>query len=242
MPRNSVAAGDLRRRRRIGVVTVGQTADMAGRRTTGLDAGQLEVLRAQLTEGRRPRVKLSGPQFAPGSGGTVTHIGDLATDGSDFIRVKVKVNGAMDELAFAPTELTSSVRGAATAAAAEPPQQKPAREKPAPRSAKDKAAPPARTTGRRRSGPPPTVTITISSSGAAWSVSGARGGRAVVKPTSLAPGVVTAIAKLLTQPGISEAVAEVNDTARAEAEDRAAKLRAELNDLEAVLATHRAPR
>jgi hypothetical protein len=224
---------------------------MAGRRNTGLDAGQLEVLRAQLAEGRRPRVKLSGPQFAAGSGGTVTHIGDPATDGSDFIRVKVKVNGAMDELAFAPTELTSSVRGVAVAAAAEPAQQKPAgekparekpaREKPAPRAAKATAAP-ARPAGRRRSGPPPTVTITISSSGAAWSVTGSRGGRAVVKPTPLAPGVVTAIAKLLTQPGISEAVAEVNDTARAEAEERAAKLRAELNELEAVLATHRAPR
>jgi hypothetical protein len=219
---------------------------MAGRRNTGLDAGQLEVLRAQLAEGRRPRVKLSGPQFAAGSGGTVTHIGDPATDGSDFIRVKVKVNGAMDELAFAPTELTSSVRGVAVAAAAEPAQQKPAgekpaREKPAPRAAKATAAP-ARPAGRRRSGPPPAVTITISSSGAAWSVSGTRGGRAVVKPTPLAPGVVTAIAKLLTQPGISEAVAEVNDTARAEAEERAAKLRAELNELEAVLATHRAPR
>jgi hypothetical protein len=219
---------------------------MAGRRNTRLDAGQLEVLRAQLAEGRRPRVKLSGPQFAAGSGGTVTHIGDPATDGSDFIRVKVKVNGAMDELAFAPTELTSSVRGVAVAAAAEPAQQKPAgekpaREKPAPRAAKATAAP-ARPAGRRRSGPPPTVTITISSSGAAWSVTGSRGGRAVIKPTSLAPGVVTAIAKLLTQPGISEAVAEVNDTARAEAEERAAKLRAELNELEAVLATHRAPR
>jgi hypothetical protein len=219
---------------------------MAGRRNTRLDAGQLEVLRAQLAEGRRPRVKLSGPQFAAGSGGTVTHIGDPATDGSDFIRVKVKVNGAMDELAFAPTELTSSVRGVAVAAAAEPAQQKPAgekpaREKPAPRAAKATAAP-ARPAGRRRSGPPPTVTITISSSGAAWSVTGSRGGRAVIKPTPLAPGVVTAIAKLLTQPGISEAVAEVNDTARAEAEERAAKLRAELNELEAVLATHRAPR
>jgi hypothetical protein len=47
---------------------------------------------------------------------------------------------------------------------------------------------------------------------------------------------------LLDQPSITEAVAEVNDTARAEAEDRAAKLRAELTELEAVLATHRAPR
>jgi hypothetical protein len=86
------------------------------------------------------------------------------------------------------------------------------------------------------------VTVTISSVGADWMVSAGRGARSIAKAVPLPPGVVTAITKLLDQPSITEAVAEVNDTARAEAEDRAAKLRAELTELEAVLATHRAPR
>ena len=58
----------------------------------------------------------------------------------------------------------------------------------------------------------------------------------------MAPGVVTAIADLLGQPGLSEAVAEINEAARLQAEQRAEQLRAELSDLEAVLAAHRTPR
>ena len=53
---------------------------------------------------------------------------------------------------------------------------------------------------------------------------------------------MTAIAELLGQPGVSEAVAEINEAARLQAQQRAEQLRAELHDLEAVLATHRAPR
>jgi hypothetical protein len=174
-------------------------------------------------------------------------IGDPVTDGSDFIRVKVKVSGAMDELAFAPAELTSSVRGAA--AVEEPAPAAPAAKVAGPRKV---ATPPAATPPaakaagakavRRKAGPLPQVTVTISSVGADWMVSAGRGARSIAKAVPLPPGVVTAITKLLDQPSITEAVAEVNDTARAEAEDRAAKLRAELTELEAVLATHRAPR
>jgi hypothetical protein len=228
---------------------------MAGRKNSGLDAGQIEALRVQLASGRKPRVKLSGPQFGPGAGGTVVAIGDPVTDGSDFIRVKVKVSGAMDELAFAPAELTSSVRGAATIEAPAPaspaaPAAKVAGSRKAatpPAATPPAATPPATKAGgakaiRRKAGPLPKVTVNISSVGADWMVSAGRGARSIAKAVPLPPGVVTAIAKLLDQPNITEAVAEVNDTARAEAEDRAAKLRAELTELEAVLATHRAPR
>jgi hypothetical protein len=46
---------------------------------------------------------------------------------------------------------------------------------------------------------------------------------------------------LLDRSEISAAVAEVNETALAEAESRAAQLRAELAELDAVLAAHRTP-
>lgn len=98
-------------------------------------------------------------------------------------------------------------------------------------------------TGRRRKAPAaPAVSVTISSTGASWSVSASRGARTIAKNVPVTPGVVTAVADLLGQPSLAEAVAEINETARLQAEQRAEQLRAELSDLEAMLATHRAPR
>ncbi|MEO7260096.1 MAG: hypothetical protein ABI047_02350 [Jatrophihabitantaceae bacterium] len=73
-------------------------------------------------------------------------------------------------------------------------------------------------------------------------MSASRGARTITKNAPVPPGVVTAVAELLGQAGLSEAVAEINETARLQAQQRAQELRAELSDLEAVLATHRAPR
>ena len=99
------------------------------------------------------------------------------------------------------------------------------------------------TAGRRRKAPTaPAISVTISSTGASWSVSASRGARSIAKGVPVAPGVVTAVAELLDQPALSEAVAEINETARLQAEQRAEQLRAELSDLEAMLATHRTPR
>jgi hypothetical protein len=85
------------------------------------------------------------------------------------------------------------------------------------------------------------VTVTIASAGSSWSVSAHRGARTVVKNAALPPGVVAAVAALLNQPGVEDAVAAVNDTARGEAEARADRLRAELAEVEAVLISHRRP-
>jgi hypothetical protein len=99
------------------------------------------------------------------------------------------------------------------------------------------------TAGRRRKAPAaPAVSVTISSTGASWTVSASRGARTIAKNAPVAPGLVTAVADLLGQPGLAEAVAEINETARLQAEQRAEQLRAELSDLEAMLATHRSPR
>jgi hypothetical protein len=95
---------------------------------------------------------------------------------------------------------------------------------------------------RRKAGAPPKVNVTVSSSGASWTVSATRGPKAIVRNVPVPPGVITALAELLDQPALIEAVAEINETALAEAQDRAEQLRAELAQLEAVLATHRAPR
>ena len=84
------------------------------RKASGLTEEDVARLRSQLADGRRPRVALSGPQFEAGASGSVVRIGDPATDGADFLTVRVKVNGVTDELAFAPAELsTGRARSAA---------------------------------------------------------------------------------------------------------------------------------
>ena len=213
---------------------------MPPRKSHGLSPAQLDELRAQLAEGRRPRVTVTGPQFPAGSTGTVIGIGDLASDGPDFVRVRVKVGASMDELPFAPAELQSSVRVRAglaqpnvdstAAAPAVKPTTKPAS------TPASKGAPP-----RGRTSKPAKVTITITSEGADWRVSASAGARTVVKKAALRPGAVTAIAKLVGETTLTQAVSAVNDNARSQAQARASVLRAELDAVEALLEAHKPP-
>lgn len=231
---------------------------MAARRDTGLSADQVLQLRSAVDAGRTKRVVVTGPQFPAGTTGSVVRVGAPDIDGDDFIAVRVKVGGVVDELGFAPTELSMSGRGRAkTSAAASPvedkpaparrkpsaPKRKPATDDPAPSAAPPQAAaPPKRTTRSSRRGAPATpVTVTIASVGATWTVSAHRGQRVVLKNAAVSPGIVAAVIALLGQPQIDEAVAAVNDTARIEAETRAEQLRAELAQVEAVLNSHRRP-
>jgi hypothetical protein len=232
---------------------------MAAIRGTGLTAEQVSELRDHLAAGRRPRVGVKGSQFAEGTTGTVTRVGDPAVDGDDFVTVRVKVNGVMDDLLFGPQELSRGksgqagrpAKGGRTVAPANPatrPVREPATSGPprpararraaAPTTAAPQTAP--KRTARRTSASAP-VTITIRSAGASWSVSAQRGSRSVLKHAAVNPGVVAAIAGLLDQRAVEEAVSSVNDTARVEAESRAEQLRAELAQVQAVLDSHRRP-
>ncbi len=277
------------------------------RSTAGLTEPDIAELRRQLDDGKRPRVQLSGPHFPTGAAGTVVRIGSPDTDGADYLRVRVRVNGMLDELAFAPGELTVRRTGRATKAAGRPakaagrPAKAAARApgqaktsgqattsgqakrsgtakmsgqaraaRPAsaarPTSAAQPAAaadaPPTDTTkpeqaqpaapsrtaiGRKpatakgRRSAAPKVSFTISSSGASWALTGTRGNKNLVRNVALPPGVVTAAVELFGQPALAEAVSEINDAALAEARARAEQLRAELEQLEEVLATHRRP-
>jgi hypothetical protein len=256
---------------------------MAPRRKAGLDAETITALQTRLGEGKRPRVTLTDPSFPAGTAGSVVRIGDPTVDGADYITVRVSVNGAADELPFAPGELELPGRKASPAKAT--------RARPAPKAAPAKAAPvrasststqltsaqptsvpptntptppppptvppasnpatpeapgptPAKSISvrsRKKPPAPPKVAISLVSTGASWAVSATRGAKSITKPTAVPPGVITAVAALLDQPAVTEAVAEVNETALAEAQQRAAELRAELAALDAVLAAHRAP-
>jgi hypothetical protein len=204
---------------------------MAVRGDTGLGEDDVVRLRKDVTEGRGPRVGVSGVQFPAGTIGTVVRVGKPPTDGPDYIVVRVKMGRVTDELGFSPKELSLARKGRTAP--------------PAPAPAPARTAAPVSTTNRQekpqRRAPVPAVTLTIASAGAAWAVTAQRGAKVVVKKASVPPGVVAAIAALLGQPGVDDAVAAVNDTARGEAEARAEKLRAELAEVEAVLTSHRRP-
>jgi hypothetical protein len=250
---------------------------MATRRRSGLDDVQLSTLREQMLAGKTPRVAVSGPQFPEGTHGQIVRIGDRATDGNDFITVRVKVDRVTDELQFAPAELTSTVPGAkpaprpsaagrrsrattapklpaAPSATSQPDTARVETAKPAavassrpskPAAASAASRPSAAAAPRRRptaGKPAKPVTITIASSGSDWAVSVQRGTRILVKHQAITPGAVSAVGQMLGNHELIEAISEINDAARFEAEERAAKLRAELDAVEAMLATHKAPR
>ncbi|HET6210596.1 MAG TPA: hypothetical protein VFD94_09460 [Jatrophihabitans sp.] len=263
---------------------------MAARRArnVGLTDEDVQRLRDQLAAGRRPRVQLSGPQFAAAPSATVVRIGDPALDGSDYLTVRVKVNGVLDELAFAPAELQLGGRRSAAGPPAAGPAATVSRRTGTPRAAGQRTG-----TGKPRTSPAPTsppptgqpsvpvaapvpvatptavtaavagpepttasrsaagrrrtpvtaaaVTFTVASAGDRWTVTASRGAKGIVKNAPVPPGVVTALAELLAQPALLDAVAEINQTALSQARARAEELRAELDRLEAVLATHRTP-
>jgi hypothetical protein len=254
---------------------------MAAQRDTELADEQVVQLRDEVAAGRRPRVRVSGPQFPTGTIGTVLQVGDPSTDGGDFITVRVKIAGVTDALGFSPRELSMVGRGRGAAPPASPAVKQTPSSPRTRRSDGSPVAPPVSASGRlgagrsgvsasmrsrspsdttpergssgaparakapagspRRAAPVPAVTVTIASAGSSWSVTAHRGARVVVKKAPVSPGVVAAVAALLNQPGVEDAVAAVNDTARGEAEARAEKLRAELAEVEAVLISHRRP-
>lgn len=218
---------------------------MAGQRARGLTADQLGELRARVDGGGRARVVLSGSQFPPASTGTVVRIGDPSVDGEDYVTVRVRLGGVIDELAFSPAELALPGRKEAGAPAKDAPTRRSAKtpaEAAMPGEAKTSTVSrPARSTASRRAPAPQRVTVTISSDDADWAVSAQRGTRSVLRKTPVPPGVIAAVARLLDKPAVTEAVAAVNDTSREQAEARAEQLRAELAGLEAVLDSHRLP-
>lgn len=231
---------------------------------SGLSDEQIVQLRDDVAAGRSPRVQVAGSQFGNAAAATVRRVGDPSVDGEDFVTVRVKLNGVTDDLRFAPRELSRGKRGQAKSpaktlaprAAKDTAPSARKRQPPRPASRQQDAEVPAPTARRaqvpeisakqprkpaRRAPTSAPVSIVVSSVDASWTVSAQRGSRSVLKNAAVNPGVVSAIAALLDQPALEDAVAAVNDTARAEAETRAEQLRAELAQIQAVLDSHRRP-
>jgi hypothetical protein len=97
---------------------------------------------------------------------------------------------------------------------------------PAPR----KAVRPAKAKG------PAGLTVTLAYADGEWTVAAAQGAKALAKPYVIRPAEALRMVSLIDVPGVREAVEQIMAVERAEAEQQADRLRAELAEIEARLA------
>ena len=110
---------------------------------------------------------------------------------------------------------------------------------PAPRKGGDDvaAAAPRKVPSRPAKGKPAaTLTVTLAYGEGEWTVAAAQGARVLAKPYVIRPAEALRMVSLVDVPGVQEAVAQILSAERAEAEQRAQRLRAELAEVEARLA------
>jgi hypothetical protein len=217
-------------------------------------------LRAKVGAGERPRVviRTASASVPAGTRGNVIRVGN-PSDG-EFIVVRL----GRDEVPFAPTELGLTPRG--RAAAAPPPAPTPKKAAPPrKRAAVAAKATPGKSTGSRtaasstsatkpaatsrrggrksssRRSPHP-LTVTLRFAGDAWTVEAQRGSRRLTKASPVRPGAVKAFADLVDEETLRDALTETVESCRAVVEERAQKLRAELQAAEASLREYDARR
>jgi hypothetical protein len=121
-------------------------------------------------------------------------------------------NGAAPGAAAASGAAASAAPGAAPA--------------PAPRKAPGRAGKPK---------PPPGLTVTLAYTDGEWTVAANQGAKALAKPYVIRPAEAMRMVSLVDVPGVQEAVEQILAAERAEAEQQAERLRAELAEIEARL-------
>lgn len=220
----------------------------------GLSTEELTTIRDGLAAGRKPRVQFteSAGQIA-GQVGQVVGLADPAA-GDEFVVVRF----GKDELPFSPGDLRVAPRGAVVkkAAPAPPPPSPPMPEfvidkppaprkpVPAPPSSEDEPVtdtappppPPRKATRPVKAKPAPALTVTLAYGEGEWTVTASQGSRVLAKPYVVRPAEALRMVSLVDVPGVQEAVEHILSAERAEAEQQAQRLRAELAEVEARLA------
>ena len=84
--------------------------------------------------------------------------------------------------------------------------------------------------------PPASLTVTLAYAEREWTVAATMGSRSLAKPYLIKPTDALRMVALIDVPGVHEAVESIIEAERLEAETRAARLRAELADIESRLA------
>ena len=220
----------------------------------GLSTEELTTIRDGLSAGRKPRVQFteSAGQIA-GQIGQVVGLADPAA-GDEFVVVRF----GKDELPFSPGDLRVAPRGTAAKKAAPPPtppppsppmpefviDKPPAPRKPMPPSSEDQPVtetappppPPRKATRPVKAKPAPALTVTLAYGEGEWTVAASQGSRVLAKPYVVRPAEALRMVSLVDVPGVQEAVEHILAAERAEAEQQAQRLRAELAEVEARLA------
>ncbi|RSM70920.1 hypothetical protein DMB66_08000 [Actinoplanes sp. ATCC 53533] len=218
----------------------------------GLSTDELQVIRDGLAAGRRPRVMFteSAGQIA-GQVGQVVALTDPA-ESDEWVVVRF----GRDELPFSPSDLQVAPKGPVKKAAPPPPQPaKPVPEfvmdKPVPVPAAAAPPPPAEPAAPAASPAPaprkapakaakpkplPGLTVTLAYTDGEWTIAANQGSKALAKPYVVKPSEAMKIVQLVDVPGVQEAVEQIVSVERAEVEQQAERLRAELAEIEARLA------
>ncbi|AEV85197.1 hypothetical protein ACWT_4177 [Actinoplanes sp. SE50] len=84
--------------------------------------------------------------------------------------------------------------------------------------------------------PSPSLTVTLAYGEGEWTVGATQGAKALAKPYVIRPAEALKMVQLIDVPGVQEAVEQILSAERAEAEQQAQRLRAELAEIEARLA------
>ncbi|WP_319461355.1 hypothetical protein [Micromonospora sp. RTP1Z1] len=228
---------------------------MAGQ---GLSTDEVQGVREALAAGRKPKVVFTATagQVA-GQVGQVVELTDPAVS-EEFVVVRF----GRDELPFSPVDVAIAPRGAGRKVAEpkpEPVVEEPAAPAepefvldtprvPAPRREEPKveqqveAKPARRPVKAARPKGPAGLTVTLAYAEGEWTVAAQQGAKALAKPYVVKPAEALRMVALVDVPGVQEAVEQIMAAERAEAEQQAEKLRAELAEIEARLAELREAR
>ncbi|MEV1159316.1 hypothetical protein ACIOBK_31850 [Micromonospora chokoriensis] len=223
----------------------------------GLSTDEVQSIREALAAGRKPRVVFtaSAGQIA-GQVGQVIELTDPEVS-DEFVVVRF----GRDELPFSPADLAVAPKGAGRRVVAEPkPEPEPEPEPvaapefvldtprvPAQRQEEPKVEqtekPPARRAVKAvKPKGPAGLTVTLAYADGEWTVAAQQGSKALAKPYVVKPAEALKMVALVDVPGVQEAVEQILGSERAEAEQQAEKLRAELAEIEARLAELREAR
>lgn len=225
----------------------------------GLSTADLEKIRETLAGGRKPKVMFtaSAGQIA-GQSGQVVQLTDPA-ESDEWVVVRF----GHDELPFPPHDLTVPPRGRAPTRSAPPPAPHLRKEATMPNATTETSTPTATTadappdpTPVRQAGngkpvaapkaakpakaaklrTPPGLTVTLAYQDGEWTVAAHQGSKVLAKPYLIKPAEALKMVGMIDVPGVHEAVEALVAAERAEAEQRAETLRAQLVELEAHLA------
>lgn len=131
---------------------------------------------------------------------------------------------------------SSRVGGRSGAAKAAPAGVAAAEDSPAPLGDAPAAGKPRKAAKQTRPKAPAALTVTLSYAEGEWTVAANQGAKSLAKPYLIRASEAVKMVALLDVPGVQEAVEQIVAVERAEAEQQAQRLRAELAEIEAKLA------